>query len=186
MPHGPIQPRLPGFLDLLQLKSKGRQPDGLLEDVRAVMDVSTWYGFDRMETISGTATIIKNILTNGSAAFASIPPDETWLLWGHSITLAYATTTITNLQVWDLCCMVQPYTSTIPYRLPGRFNAFDSAVATAFPASSANILGASAWLEKPILLPPQSYYGFCREVLITDPTNDGTVNARFIVTKLQF
>lgn len=39
----PIQPLAPGFLNLLGLKNLGALPNGLIDEVRPVLDMTSWY-----------------------------------------------------------------------------------------------------------------------------------------------
>lgn len=84
----PIQVIAPGLLGYLQLKSNGRNPDTLMEEVRPTIDVKEWLLTAQREYISGSAALAAPGVSSRYVGFVDgggnailVPPDELWYVW---------------------------------------------------------------------------------------------------------
>jgi len=64
-----------GLLDFLRLRSEGRTPDNLLDDVRATVDVSPNYDLERSVAVTEPIN-----MATGQIEFIEVPGDEVWKL----------------------------------------------------------------------------------------------------------
>lgn len=185
MPIGPIQPRLPGFLDMLQLKTRGQVPPALADLISGTIDLTHWYAVDRVEQVADTATPNINIQLNQSlfGSVAVIPGDEYWMLFQAQVFLALDVPNTTALFLQRLLPCYQGFSDGIATQLADDPPIFDSTDYTAFPGTSAVIMG-SKYFERPLLLRPNARLGaiICGEITATVQP---TLHMRFNVAKLK-
>lgn len=183
MPSGIIQPRLPGFLDLLQLKNQGRQPPLLSDFVQLTMDVADWYALDRDTTNSGSATITRNVFTSVDTTIAQVPQDEIWALSAALVNIGInATTTVLRVAIANPTILM-PGDTAQSIQL-GQTFAFLSTGYT-FPGAVTTVRAGSALLQPRLLLPPGSYLGFKFLGEITDGAANGSVGCTYRYTRLK-
>lgn len=169
MASGMIQPRLPGFLDLLQLKNQGRQPPVLGDEVGLTIDVSQWYALDRVQVDYNYLALASGFTSNNIVMF-TVPAGQTWLLVHASVQLVFNPAALTAI-VWD---------RFVPYmQIPGvsaglitelaDVTRFDSTAMATFPNGATTIQGPGRTFQAPLLLPAGTNIGvsFCGDV--TDP-----------------
>lgn len=189
MPSGPVQPNLPGFLSLLQLKNHGERPSVLSDVVTPVMDVTHWYGQDSIEVLGGRVTINRNLpfanqvnFTTGPLA-TPVPQNECWWVEDFSVELAWNNTT-TAMSIQHLAAarllkqadslsgrgrLVGP--SAAPFVTTGLF-----ASAVGFSSFSPSLTGFWA--------PGGSNLGAVFLGLVTDPTTDGALFGTASIVRL--
>lgn len=83
---GPIARRPAGLLDLLLTQQQGKNPEVLGNDVQPVMDLTKFYGQERLESSNKalTATAINSLVTH------TVPAGESWLLLCAAVRGAFA------------------------------------------------------------------------------------------------
>ncbi len=64
-----------GLLDYLKLRSQGRNPDDLLDNVRATLEQELFYDLERHESAEEPIN-----MTSGQIEFIEVPADEIWKL----------------------------------------------------------------------------------------------------------
>lgn len=173
MPSGLIQPRLPGFLDLLQLKNQGRQPPALADEVQLGIDVSQWYAQDRMVSeISAPYVLLSNAFANLRVVRFTVPQGQWWMIGAANVQLNYTSATCTDIRWSTFAPYIQyPGASAANTIQLGPEQPFDSTPFTTFPASNASMNGSSVVFNTPLLVPPGTNIGiaWCGEVI--DPVN---------------
>ena len=183
MPSGIIQPRLPGFLDLLQLKNNGRQPPLLSDEVGLQIDVSQWYAFDRQQPLSKSYTALAGYYERRVELF-TVPQNEVYLLFAAEARITFNTTTATALKWSRFVPTVKfPFTSGPRVDLCETIQ-FDSSIYAAWPNGDSAVEGASVKFNRPCLLPGGSTLGFNFTGELTDATNNGTIYGNYSVVPL--
>jgi hypothetical protein len=185
---GPVQPRLPGFLDMLQLKNRGQQGPEFLDDtVTPIIDVSALYAFDRRELVTGSLAAAANVRNSGMRVLSgAVPSGEVWMLWSCVAHLNFTTATCTRLQVWDLCPAYSiPSSSSARYRLAPTKPVFDSTIDATWPDASSNYIGCSHVYDRPVLIPGGAFLGVLEDWVAIDAVNPLSYGLSLQITRLQ-
>lgn len=172
MPSGIIQPRLPAFLDLLQLKNQGRQPPLLADDIQLQMEVTQWYALDRMQdVVSSPYALLRNQFDTLRIVQHQVPDGTYWMLRAIAVQMNYTLATCTAVKFAKLVpTATLDGNSSLPIELCAPM-AFDSAGFT-WPGTQPVIVGPSVMFNTPVLLPPRTYLGFNWIGEITDAVNN--------------
>jgi len=186
VPSGPIQPRLPGFLDLLQLKNNGQPPSLLSDLVAGVIDVGAWYGFDRMEA----ATYVYNTLNNTFATAQpiggpAVPQDEVWLLWQAAIRFNFNPATTTALILSTLQPVALLPLNTDQFVSLADNVTFDSTPFTVWPGVASQVAGTPKMWRRPLLLPGGTRLGLSIGYEHTDAVGAGFATASYTYSPLK-
>lgn len=144
---GTVNPAPPGLLSLLELKQQGENPNRLSDTVVPVVDLTHWYGQDRLESVAGYQFLGDGIFYSDVIPFITqpltVPEGEVWWVDHYSVLLFFDTAPATTLLAYhQLAPVVIPRNIPLPlatfganYLVGESAPAFSSVVAGAVPAS---------------------------------------------------
>lgn len=183
MSSGQVQPRLPGFLDLLQLKNQGRQPPDLADTTQLVMEVAAWYGLDRVVNVSGNGVELRNVVTCRSVVLFTVPAAEWWMLRGAALSFQ-ADPTATALRISYIYGSIYLGGPSGLIRITDSVS-YDSALYPAWaPSPNPVVRAAGTIATSPILIPPRTQIGYTWHGELTDPAANAAVNMQLQYTPL--
>lgn len=172
---GPIQTKPQGLLSLLELKNQGISPPKFVDDLQPTIDLTYMYAVGKLRFGANT-----NNLINGNVGFYNInltvPNDETWLVYMHSIDIRISGALPVGSIVRGKAAMKSNLGPTIFTGQQGCEIVMGAAVAGQYAAMA-------SW-GAPYLAPPGSEIGAFME-LIQTPVGSATVLTQCLYAPLR-
>jgi len=142
--EGLVQPAPPGLLSLLNLKSRGQNPDTLSRELTAVLESLEWYLYGQVQSTGDSSTAIDNTGIwsagyHGAGAGTTVPNNQIWFV--HSTCAAIqdfsgaAGITINLHALQSGWTMAQSPAATLTNKFAVSHPGFTRAIAGALPAT---------------------------------------------------